>query len=126
MQLTEFKNEPFTDFYPAHALFFHAMLGENGEEAVKYFREKAETLDPKQHGSMPIEVYIDLLARLGRHEDAMDASIALLPHDLPTLGYAPPLFELCKQAARFDRLMEHCRNRDDLLGYACALMRSKL
>jgi hypothetical protein len=119
-------DEPFTDFYPAHALYFHALLGEEVDAAVRYFREKAENLDPRQHGTMPIEVYVDLLARLERYDQAVEASITLLPHDMPTLGFAPPLFELCRRAGRFDRLMEHCRHRDDLLGYACALMQSKV
>jgi hypothetical protein len=119
-------DEPFSDFYPAHAIYFHALLEEEVEEAVRYFREKAENLDPRQHGTMPIEVYVDLLARLERYDQAVEASITLLPHEMPTLGFAPPLFELCRRAGRFDRLMEHCRNRDDLLGYACALMQSKL
>jgi hypothetical protein len=119
-------DEPFADFYPAHALYFRAMLSEGVDEAVNYFREKAETLEPRQHGTMPIETYIDLLARLGRHEEAMEASLSLLPHDMPTLGFAPPLFDLCRRAGRYDRLMEHCRERDDLLGYGVALMQSKL
>ncbi len=119
-------DEPFADFYPAHALYFHAVLGEKVDEAIAYFREKAESIDPKQQGTMAIEVYIDLLARLGRYDEAIDATINLLPHDMPTLGYAPPLFELARRAHRYDRLLEHSRNRDDLFGYACALMQSKL
>jgi hypothetical protein len=119
-------DEPFSDFYPAHALYFRAMLSENVEEAVRYFREKAETLEPRQHGTMAIETYIDLLARLGLSQEAMEASLSLLPHDMPTLGFAPPLFDLCRRAGRFDRLMQHCRERDDLLGYGVALMQAKL
>ncbi len=119
-------DEPFADFYPAHALYFQAVLGENVDEAVAYFREKAETVDPRQQGTMSVEVYIDLLARLGRHGDAVEASVALLPHDMPTHGFAPPLFELSRRAHRYDRLLEHSRNREDLFGYACALMQSKL
>lgn len=115
-------DEPFTDFYPAHALYFQAVLGENVEEALAYFREKAESLDPREHGTLPIEVYIDLLHRVDRDAEAMETAISLLPHDMPTLGYAPPLFELCRRAGRYDRLMEHCRDRDDLLGYAFALL----
>jgi hypothetical protein len=119
-------DEPFAEFYPAHALYFRAMLGENVDEAIRYFREKSETLEPRQHGTMPIETYIDLLARLGRNEEAMEASLSLLPHDMPTLGFAPPLFDLCRKAGHYERLMEHCRDRDDLLGYGVALMQSKL
>jgi hypothetical protein len=119
-------DEPFSDFYPAHALYFRALLGEQVDEAIHYFRKKSEALDPRQHGTMPIETYIDLLARLGRDQEAMEASLTLLPHDMPTLGFAPPLFDLCRRAGRYDRLMEHCRERDDLLGYGVALMQSKL
>jgi hypothetical protein len=119
-------DEPFADFYPAHALYFRALLGEATDEAIAYFRDKAETLEPKQHGALPAEVYIDLLARLGRSQDAVEATITLLPHDLPTHGFAPPLFDLCRQSKRYDRLMEFCRQRDDLLGFACALLQSRL
>src|SRR5437762_5805456 len=40
-------DEPFADMYPANALYFQALLGENIDEAVAYFKTKAELLDPQ-------------------------------------------------------------------------------
>lgn len=119
-------DEPFTDFYPAHAFYFQAVLGENVDEGLAYFRERAESLDPHEHGTLPVETYIDLLSRAGRDTEAVEMSVSLLPHDMPTLGFAPPLFELCRRAGNYHRLLEHCRRREDLLGYACALMQTRL
>jgi hypothetical protein len=119
-------DEPFSDFYHAHALYFRALLGKDVDEALAYFRDKATSLDPRQHGTLATETYIDLLARLGRVDEAIEASVSILPHDMPTLGYAPPLFDLARRAGHYDRLLAHCRNREDTFGYACALMQMKL
>src|SRR5262249_31475237 len=43
-------DEPFTEMYPANALYFQALLGEKIDEALAYFRNKAEMLDPQYHG----------------------------------------------------------------------------
>src|SRR5205085_6638762 len=62
--------EPFADAQPAQALFFRAQVGEQVEEALTYFRDKAESLPAEQNGAGPAEVYIALLSRLGRTTEA--------------------------------------------------------
>ena len=83
--------EPFPEHYSSHALYLQALLGENVDEAVDYFRGRAETLDIDEHGTVAIEVYIDLLARLERYAEAIDATLSLLPGDRQTMGIAPSL-----------------------------------
>lgn len=111
--------EPFADTYPAHALFFRALVGEAVEEAVRYFRERAESPadDPS---SWPAEVYVALLARLGRSEDAFEAAAQHLA-SARTVGFAPSLLELAQRTGNYDRLLEISRQRGDLLGFAMAL-----
>jgi hypothetical protein len=116
------SDEPFADMYPSHALYLRALVGENVDEAIAYFREKAEQSEVAKQGTVSIEFYIDLLARLGRYEEAIDATIQLIPAGIQPLGYAPSLLELSQQAGNYNRLMQYCRDRDDLLGFTAGLV----
>ena len=113
--------EPFSNIYGDHSLFFQAQLGENLDEALEVFARKAE-LDPMDHGTMPIEVYIDLLSRVGKPQEAIEVYRQRMPADVPHRGIAPSLYELCEQAGDFAPLMEHCRAHDDLIGFTTGLL----
>jgi len=110
-------DEPFVDIYPSHALYFSALLGRQIDQAVAYFGDKARQLDPQQHGYVAVEVYIDLLSRLGRYADALQAGIAFGLGAIQGLGHAPPLVELARQSGQFAPLLDYCRQRGDWLGY---------
>jgi hypothetical protein len=117
-------DEPFADMYPANALYFQALVGENAEEALAYFKTKAEMLDPQYQGYAPIETYIDLLTRLGRHEDALAAAMKFGLGSIQPLGSAPPLLDLASRGGDFTSLLAHCRQKEDLLGFTAALVQS--
>ena len=118
-------DEPFAEMYPSHALYFQARLGENVDEALSYFRNKAEGLEVAEHGTVGIEVFVELLARLGRHQEAIETNIKLTPPDAQPYGYAPSLLELSQEAGDFQPLIQYCRDNDDLLGFATGLVHSK-
>jgi hypothetical protein len=113
--------EPFVDSYPAHALFFRALLGEGVEESVAYFRGRAEALAETEQGAAPAEIYVGLLSRMGRHADAFEAAATFLA-GLRTSGFAPSLLELAQLAGKYDRLAEVSRQRGDLVGFAMGLL----
>jgi hypothetical protein len=115
-------DEPFGELYMASGMYYQALLGENEEVAVAYFKEKAESLDPQEHGYGPIEVYIDLLTRLGRHQDALAAAMRFNLGSIQPLGAASPLVELARRAGDSNRVLDHCRAKDDLLGFVAALV----
>jgi hypothetical protein len=114
--------EPFTDIYPSHALFFGALLGENVDAAIVTFRERARELDAEQHGTVAIETYVDLLGRLGRYQEALDAALQMTPRDAQPCGIAPSLLELSELAANFEPLLQYYRGQDNLLGFATGLL----
>lgn len=114
--------EPFADVYPSSALYFQALLGENIDAAIHYFKEKAEATDAYHQGTASIEVYIDLLTRCDRTQEAIEASIEMLPAGTRTVGLAPTLYELSRRVGDFTRMMEVCRKNEDVLGFATALM----
>lgn len=118
-------DEPFKDIYPSHALYFHAILGEETEEALEYFRQRAEEIDVAEQGAAAAETYIALLDRLGKHHEAALATVKLIPPGIYTQGLAPTMFELCERSGDFAPLIEACQERDDLLGYAAGLIQSK-
>lgn len=118
--------EPFKDIYPAHSLYFHAALRERLDEALDYFRARAEAVDIEQEGAAAAETYIALLDRAGRSAEAAQATVRLIPPGIYTQGLAPTLFELCEKTGDFSPLIDACQQRDDLLGYAAGLIQSKL
>lgn len=112
---------PFEQTFPTHTLFYNAQLGQDVDQALDFFRQRAETDDQLVIGTGAAETYIVLLQRIGRWSEAIAASAKLLPPGTRTAGFAPTLLELSKQARDFTKLKELCRERGDLLNYAAAL-----
>ncbi len=117
-------DEPFADIYLSHALFFQALLGENLEEALGHFLDRAENVSRDEFGTAAAEVYVDLLARVGQHEEAIEASRQLLPPGTHTMGHAPSLLELSEMAEDYETLLSLSREAEDLLGFATGLVRA--
>ena len=117
---------PFEDTYPASGLFFKALLGENVDEAIQYFREQAESRSVEESGPAPAEVYVSLLARVGRYDEAIEAASRLLPKGTRTTGFAPSMLEMARRGNVYGRLKEVCRDRDDVVSYAAGLVEEKL
>ncbi|MCC9655653.1 hypothetical protein [Rhodopirellula halodulae] len=116
--------EPFVDFYPAHAAFFSALLGQNVDAAVRMFEQKARTVDVNVAGAGAIETYIDLLDRVGRPAEALRAAMELFPDDVPIQRVLPELLAMARRAkdagdaAALDALEKFCFERGDLLAVA--------
>ncbi len=123
----QFQNEePFGEGYEAYELFFQAQLGQRVQEALEFFGRKARELSPQEHGTGPAEVYVELLHRLGRHEEALQAAGELIPPGSQTLGFAPSLLELAVQSRAFGTLKELSRRRGDVLGFVAGLLEERL
>lgn len=116
--------EPFADTYTTHGLFFRALVGEQVDEALDYFRGRAEALAGEDQGFWAAEVYVALLTRLGRVNEAFEAATKLLAGGR-TSGFAPSLLELAQRSGNYSRLMEVSRERGDLLGYMMAIAEQK-
>ncbi|HEX4129449.1 MAG TPA: hypothetical protein VHZ24_05355 [Pirellulales bacterium] len=113
---------PFGDPFPTSAMFFRGLLGEQTEEALAWFKAQAEERPVTEAGSGPAEVYIGLLARLGRYDEAIRALAQLLPPESRGGHFAPNLLELAQLGGRYDALREVCRERGDLIGFVVGLL----
>lgn len=116
--------EPFLDIYPSHALFLQALLGKEVEAAVDFFRQKSESLSVEEHGSAPIETYVQLLDRLGRYREAIDALVHFGEQGDRARQVIPLLQSLCGKLGDYGPAIEFCRERGELLGFANALASS--
>lgn len=116
---------PFEELYPQSAQFFRAQLGENVDDALACFGERARSTDATQAPAGPAETYVVLLARLKRWSEAIQASIVLLPPGATTSGFAPSLMELSRMAGDYGQLVEQSRQQGNLLTYAAGLLESR-
>ena len=119
------SEEPFKDLYPSHALFFRAQYGEQVDEAIEFFRQRAAENPAHSVGSLPAETLVALLSRLGRNEEAFEAAVELIPTDMPLIGFAPTMMELAEAAGKFDQMQQICRDRGDRLGYVASLLQGR-
>ncbi len=120
-------DEPFVDFYPAYSTYYSILLGENVDAGLKVFERKARSIDAAEHGTAAIETYIDLLDRVGRPREAVEAAIELVPDDLPPQRVVALLIDIAHRAqdagdrSAFDSILHYCQKHDDILGYAAVL-----
>ena len=112
---------PFEEVYPAHEKFFAALLGTDVETGLSHFESRARSCNAHEEGTHSIEVYIDLLSRLDRPAEAIEATVELIPLGIQTTGRAPTLYDLSEQLGSFDRYRELCAERNDMLGYVVSL-----
>jgi hypothetical protein len=119
-------DEPFADAYTDQGLFFRGLLGQQVDEAVKFFGDKARSLEVEEIGTGPVEVYVVLLARLGRYGEAIEALADLVPPGVRTSGFAPTVGEMAKKSGEYGRMQQLCENRGDVLGFTASLVESAL
>ena len=115
-------DEPFVELYPHHGLYFSALLGEDVDAALEHFRDRAENVPVNEYGLVAIETYIGLLSRLGRHEEALNSALKLFGDAGYTNGQTISLLELSDKSGDFQTLIDHYRDRQDLLGFTVSLI----
>ncbi|MEO2024240.1 MAG: hypothetical protein ABGX05_20610, partial [Pirellulaceae bacterium] len=115
-------DEPFTELYPHHGLYFSALLGEDVDTALAHFEDRARNVPVDQYGLVAIEVYVSLLSRLGRHEEALNRALELYAEAGYTNGQTISLLELSGKSGDFQPLIDHYRQRQDLLGFTVSLI----
>ena len=118
--------EPFQDFYSAYSTFYSILRGDNVDAGLKLFQRKAQTVDTVKHGTGAIETYVDLLTRVGRHVEAVQATVEFVPDDVPPQRIIPLLIEIAAKAKQAgddasEPILRYCEKHGDVLGYAAAV-----
>jgi hypothetical protein len=113
-------NPPFDDFYPAHVQFFKALLGDEREQALAYFRSRIGDDVAETDNQMAAYVLVDLLQRLERRDEALELACRYLAESADEFGLSLP--ELCAQSGRLDLLLALARKKGDVVNFAAALI----
>jgi hypothetical protein len=116
---------PFENHFEDHGVYLKAVLGSDTEGAIEHFRSK---LPPPgsdaAEGTIPAQVLVGLLLRLGRLEEAVDVAALYLP-GLPEAALGcPSLAQLCQRAGQPARLARIARAQGDLVQYSAAILQT--
>ena len=102
--------------------YFRVIADEGREEALDYFRHKLATTDDDADRPMLAYVLVDLLTRVDKLDEALDAAKEHL-QDVEEPGFS--FSELCRQAGRLDVLRDAAQQRGDAVTYTAALTEEK-
>jgi hypothetical protein len=109
---------PFEDTYLDHAVYLRALVGEDVNEAIEHFSKKIVRIGDV----IATETLMQLLVRLGRYEDAIEASLKYLPESPSSARSCTPVLQLCQMAEDYSRLQLIARESGDLLGFAAGVI----
>ena len=112
---------PFHDTYVAHGHFFSALLDVERDQGLTYFEQLARAADVYQQTTLAVEVYVDLLARIGQADAALQIFLELIPPNIPTTGLIVSPLHLAEQSGNFTPLLDHYRGQERLVEYGAAL-----
>ncbi len=113
---------PFEDTYGDHAVYLRALLGEEVDKAIAHFRNKAAETAAVPRDNAPAEVLIELLVRLGRYGEAIEASLEFFANSGETPPSCASAMQLCQMEGDYRQLRKLARDRGDLLAYTAAVI----
>jgi len=119
------NDPPFENQYADYGILLKTLAGIDVESGLAHFHAKAESTDPDQYGTLAAEVYVNLLARTGRHGEGAKAFAKYLATTDPRRLNCPRLEDLCGAASNFQPLVEAAARRDDLVNYVAGLLQNK-
>jgi hypothetical protein len=116
---------PFEDLYGSHDVYLGILSGEDEEGGLAYFWRQAEQADPKTVGTYPAEVYVNLLLKLGRDEEALTAAKRFLRAAYSQRLTCPSLVELCQKAGDYRTFAEVARENGDAVHFLAGLLAAR-
>jgi hypothetical protein len=116
---------PFEKTFEDHGAYFNAILGRDVDAAIERFRAKIESVDKESYGSsIPAQVLVNLLARVGRLEQAVDVATEHLSELPESSLICPGVAQLCQRLHKPDRLAGISKQQGDPVNFTAALLAS--
>ncbi|MFM7152076.1 MAG: hypothetical protein ACKO23_19795 [Gemmataceae bacterium] len=115
---------PFDQGYRDYGVYLAILAGDKVDEGLAHFHRKAREADPEEIGTYPAEVLINLLIKLGRNQEALEAAEEFLSReDLQGRQFScPGLQELCQKHRDFPRLVRLSRKWRDPVHFLAGLV----
>lgn len=114
---------PFDNFYPAHIHYFNAVLDENRDEALAYFKNALAEEPDVPDQQMIAFVLVDLLARCGQTDEAIELALEHLSSLGEDSGFS--FVDFCREVGRMDALKKYAEQREDPVMLAAAVLMGK-
>ncbi|MCS6862008.1 MAG: hypothetical protein NZT92_17005 [Abditibacteriales bacterium] len=115
---------PFQNLYEDCGIYLRALSGDAVEEGIAHFRRKVEQSNPQEEGTGAAQMFVYLLTRLQRLDDAIEVSrvyLADVPEDQLFCASIP---QLCQMSHNYRRLMEIAKERENPLVFTAGLLMS--
>lgn len=113
---------PFEDQYADYDKYLAILTGEDVEGGLAHFRAKVEANDPKEAGTFPTEIFVNLLLRVGRESEALDVVRKyIVPLGEVRLS-CPNLVELVQQTKRYEVLADVGREQGHAVNFVAGLI----
>lgn len=111
---------PFEDQFAAYGHYVQALLGNDVEQHIDYFRKQVDTCDPEKAGDAPARELVRLLVTLHRPAEALPVLLEKVDENLPYGPPVPSALQLCYEANDFTRMKALALERGDVLSYFAA------
>jgi hypothetical protein len=115
---------PFEDPYRDYGVYLSVLAGEDPEEGLSYFRAKVEQADPEEVGTLPAEVFVNLLLKLDRADEALAVARKHLAAVDDRRLTCPSIADLCNRTRQYGVLVDVARERQDPVHYLAGLLAS--
>jgi hypothetical protein len=116
------SDPPFEDQYADYDKYLAILTGADVEGGLAHFRSKVEGNDPKTAGTFPTEIYVNLLMRLGRDQDALEVVRKYVAPLGEVRLSCPNLVDLVQQTKRYDVLAEVAREQGHAVNFVAGLI----
>jgi hypothetical protein len=116
------SHPPFQNLYEDFGIYLRALSGDAVEEGIAHFRRKVEQSNPYEEGTGAAQMFVYLLTRLKRLDEAIEVSrlhLADVPEDQLFCASIP---QLCQMSNNYQRLIEIARERENPLVFTAGLL----
>jgi hypothetical protein len=114
------SDAPFEGGYADYAAYYRTLNGIDVDEGLARFRLKAESVADAKEETAPAEVFVHLLAQLGRQQEALAAFSRYLAQAEPRRLACPSPQELARRSGDYPSLAELSLRRGDAVTYLAA------
>lgn len=118
------NDAPFEENYVDYLAYLNVLAGENVDENLKRFEEKAAR-EAAEGATYAAQVYVNLLLKVNRPADALAAAKRFLLAEDDRNLICPGVSELAKRAGDFNSLAEAAKARHDPVGYLASLIAAR-
>ena len=113
-------DSPFERTYSDYKVLLEVVAGINREAGLRHFRDKIKP-GIAEGNSFPAEVYVNLLLKLRRADEAREIAKQYLSSENRQLS-CPGVYELCRDSKDFPGLADAARQRADGVNFLAALI----